>query len=172
MTSLPPGRPGPPGQPGDPEPPRGTLRPTTGAVLAPWAGAGLVGGWLLRPVGVELLGSAPPVLWRQVAALGLLALLVGLVARVTHRALQVRGERLEPHQAVSRLVLARASALVGALTAGGYTGYAVSWLGLTSERADGELLRSLAAAAAAVALVAVALLLERACRVPPEDRDA
>ena len=35
----------------------------------------------------------------------------------------------EPHRAVNRLVLGRAGALVGALVAGGYAGYAVSWIG-------------------------------------------
>ena len=42
----------------------------------------------------------------------------------TWREVHVRRERLEPHRAVNRLVLARACALVGALVAGGYLGYA------------------------------------------------
>ena len=37
----------------------------------------------------------------------------------------------QPHQAVNRLVLAKACALAGALVAGGYLGYALSWVGLT-----------------------------------------
>lgn len=183
MTGLPPprtpaGPAGGPEQPDDPQDPQrrgpgpGALRPTTGAVLAPWAGVGLVGGWLARPVAADVLGAAPSVLWRQVLVLALLAAALGTVARVTHRALQVRRERLEPHRAVNRLLLARASALAGALAAGGYTGYAVSWLGLPSERASEETVRALAAAGAGVALVACALLLERACRVRSDDTDA
>ena len=38
-------------------------------------------------------------------------------------------------------MLARACALVGALAAGGYAGYAVTWLGDASELADERLLR-------------------------------
>ena len=64
----------------------------------------------------------------------------------TWRAVHVRGERLEPHQAVNRLVLGRASALVGALVAGGYAGYAVSWVGSEAELAGQRMLRSALAA--------------------------
>ncbi len=59
----------------------------------------------------------------------------------------MRHERLEPHQAVNRLVLARACALVGALVAGGYLGYALSWLGVDAELARQRAWRSVAAGA-------------------------
>jgi integral membrane sensor domain MASE1 len=77
----------------------------------------------------------------------------------------VRRERLEPHQAVNRLVLARAGALVGALVAGGYAGYAISWIGDPAELAGQRILRSVIAVVAGVLIVVGALLLERACRV-------
>lgn len=169
MTGLPSG-PGPAGDPADRDPP-GTLRPTSGALLALWAGVGLVGGWLLRPVAGALGGTAPLVSWSQPLALVLVAAVLGGTARLTWRALQVRHERIEPHRAVNRLVLARASALVGALVAGGYGGYAVSWLGIGAELAGERVWRSLAAAVAGVAVVATALLLERACRVRPDHRE-
>ena len=44
--------------PSDGQPSGGTLRPTSGAALTLWAAAGLVGGWLLRPVAEQ---SASPV---------------------------------------------------------------------------------------------------------------
>ena len=51
------------------EPPRegptGTIRPVSPAVLALLALGGLVLGWLLRPVSVELRGVAPVVTWPQ-----------------------------------------------------------------------------------------------------------
>ena len=78
-------------------------------------------------------------------------------------------QRLEPHRAVNRLVLARACALVGALVAGGYVGYAVSWLGDDAELADQRVLRSAVAGLAGVAIVVTAMLLERACRVRSDD---
>ena len=78
--------------------------------------------------------------------------------------------RLSPHQAVNRLVLARACAYVGALAAGVYLGYAVSWLGVSSTDLAGQrAFRSACAGFAGVLIVVGGLLLERACRVPPED---
>lgn len=151
--------------PSDEEPSAGHLRPTSAGQLAGWAVVGLVGGWLVHPFGERLLGSAPIVTWTQALALFLIAAVLGGTAWLTWRAIHVRRERLEPQHAVNRLVLARASALVGALVAGGYLGYAVSWLGLEAELASQRAWRSAAAAAGGVAITIAAVLLERACRV-------
>ena len=132
---------------------------------------GLVGGWLLRLVAESVRGTAPVVSWVQPGALLLLAVAVGLTAWQTWRAVHVHGERLEPHRAVNRLVLGRASALVGALVAGGYAGYALSWIGSDAELAGQRMLRSAVAALCGLLVVVGGLLLERACRVrkgPPE----
>jgi hypothetical protein len=150
--------------PEDPEP-SGTLRPTSPGAVTAWAVVGLVGGWALHPVSEHLRGQALLVQWVQPAALMLVAVTVGVTAWQTWRAVQVRREHLEPHRAVNRLVLGRASALVGALMAGGYAGYAVSWLGSTAELADERMLRSALAALASALLVAAGVVLERACRV-------
>lgn len=165
-------RPGPPDEddPDDgPETPEGSLRPTSYALVTAWAVAGLVLGWLWHPVSERISDNAPVVSWAQPAALWLVALAIGITAWQTHRSVQVGGERLEPHRAVNRLVLARAGALVGALVAGGYLGYAVSWVGDPAELADQRILRSILAAAAGVATLVAALLLERACRVKKRD---
>lgn len=159
---------------GDPggEPPSGSLRPTSLLTLVGWAVVGGVLGWALHPV-ADRLGVVPPLVTAgQPLALGLLAAILGYVAWVTHRAVHVRRERLEAHQAVNRLVLARACALVGALVAGGYVGYALSWIGDRAERADDRIVGSLAAAGCAVAALVAALLLERACRVRDDDEPA
>lgn len=148
----------------EPEPGPGTLRPTQPGVLVGWALAGLVGGWALHPVS-DRLGVVPPLVsWPQPLALWLAAAILGYTAWATYRQVQVRRERLPAHRAVNRLVLARACALVGALVAGGYAGYALSWLGSSAELADERILRSGIAAAACVTAVIAALLLERACR--------
>ena len=89
--------------------------------------------------------SAPTVSWLPVLALAFVAVIVGAVAWSTYRLLHRRHGRLEPHHAVNRLVLAKACALAGALVAGGYFGYALSWLGLT----DAALARRAGAALAA-----------------------
>jgi len=154
----------------DGAPPDGRLRPTSPATVGISAMVGLVGGWLLHPV-ADRIGNPPMVSWLQPGALWFVAAVVLATARVTHRALHVRHAYLDPHRAVNRLLLARACVVVGALAAGGYTGYAVSWLGVPGELADDRILRSLVAAAAGVAIVVGALLLERACRVR-KDQDA
>jgi hypothetical protein len=133
---------------------------------------GLVGGWLLHPVAERLTGSAPVVAWLQGLVLFFVAAVLGGVTWATRRTLDGRAPRLEPRQEVNRLVLARACAVAGALVAGGYGGYAVSWLGDGSEMAGERLATSAFAAAGGVAVVICALLLERACRVPPDGHAA
>lgn len=152
--------------------PSGSLRPTQPWVLAAWAVVGLAGGWLVHPVAERSAGTAPIVSWLQPLALLLVAAILGGTAHATWRTVHVRRERLLPHQAVNRLVLARACAFVGALAAGGYLGYALSWLGVDAELADQRLVRSLVAAFASVLVVVTALLLERACRVRDHDPEA
>ena len=164
MTAGPPAE-DPSGQPPD-EDPEGRLHPISATALAVAAGIGMVGGGLLRSVAVRLDGTAPIVTWIQVLALVFVAVFVGALAWDTWRTLHVRRQRLEPHRAVNRLVLARACALVGAVVAGGYAAYAVTWIGDGSELADQRLVRSGVAAGAGVAIVISSLLLERACRLP------
>jgi lysylphosphatidylglycerol synthetase-like protein (DUF2156 family) len=147
----------------------GRLRPTSATALAVAAAIGMVGGGLLRPVAVALGGSGPIVTWIQALSLVFVACFVGALAWDTRRTLHVRHQRLEPHRAVNRLVLARACALVGALVAAGYAAYAVSWTGGTSELAGQRVLRSGVAAVVGVAIVISALLLERACRLPSRE---
>ena len=144
-----------------------TTRP--GAVTG-FALVGLVLGWLLHPLSVRVNGTAPTVGWLPVLALLFVAVVVGAVAWSTYRALHRRRERLEPHQAVNRLVLAKSCALAGALVAGGYFGYALSWVGLTdAELAQQRVEHALVGGAAGVLLVVGSLLLERACRVGRDD---
>ena len=133
--------------------------------------AGLVIGWLLRPVSLQLNGTAPVVTWLPVLALLFVAVVVATVAWSTYRQIHRRHERLAPHHAVNRLVLAKACAITGALVAGGYFGYALSWIGLTDTvLARERMLRSVLAGGFSVLLVISSLLLERACRVSKDDR--
>ena len=153
------------------ESPDGHLQPTSPGALAPWAAVGLVGGWLVRPVSERIQGTAPVVTWLQPFALFFVAAILGATAWLTWRALQARQGYLEPQRAVNRLVLARSCALVGALVAGGYLGYAVSWLGVDTELAAQRVWRSVVGGAGGVTIVATAVLLERACRVRSDDEE-
>jgi hypothetical protein len=155
-----------------PEDRPGRLRPTSPGTLTAWGLVGLVGGWLLRTVVVRSGGTPPIVTWAQPLALLLVAAILGATAYLTWRTVHVHHERLEAQQAVNRLVLARACALVGALVAGGYLGYAVSWVGVGTELADERVLRSAVAGLAGAAIVVTALLLERACRVRSDDEES
>lgn len=152
--------------PPQPGPPQGHVRTTSAGSVVGFALTGLVLGWLLRPLSIEVMGRAPLVGWSPGLALLLVAAILGAVAWSTYRDLHRRGLRLEPHRAVNRLVLAKASALAGAMVAGGYLGYALSWWGLAdSPLARERLVQSLLAGVAGVLVVAGSLALERACRV-------
>ncbi len=165
----PPGPRGPVG--GDPgrEPPAEGMVPTSPTSLLGVALAGVVLGRLARPVLERTGGVAPVVGWSQALALVVVAGVLLVTARATRAAVRTRRVQPEPQQAVNRLLLGRASAVVGALVCGGYLGYAVAWLGDPSLLADQRVARSLVTAVAAGLVVLGALLLERACRVPPED---
>lgn len=150
----------------DGQEPRGTLRPITGRALALWAVAGLVAGYALHPVGARLTGQAPAVSWAQPLTLLMVAAIMAFLAWHTWRTVQVEGRRLEVHHAVNRLVLARACALAGALVAGGYAGFAISWLGDAAAPAERWMLRSALASLGALGVMLGSLALERACRTP------
>ncbi len=139
-------------------------------MLAVWAIIGLVGGWLLHPLS-DRTGTPPVVSWIQPLALLLVAAILGYTAYSTQRQVRNRPDLLLPHQAVNRLVLARACALVGALVLGGYLGYALTWIGDDAQLADERIGRSGAASFAGLLIVITALLLERACRVGSDDSE-
>ena len=155
-----------------PDPPSGgRLGTTTAGSIVGCALVGLVLGWLVRPVSVWTTGSAPTVGWLPGLTLLFVAVVMGSVAWSTYRLLHRRHQRLQPHHAVNRLVLAKACALAGSLVAGGYFGYAFSWLGLTEGALARERMVHAGLAGVAGALLVVgALLLERACRVGTDDR--
>jgi uncharacterized protein DUF3180 len=149
--------------------PSGRIRTTGPGALVGFALTGLVVGWLVRPVSIRLNGTAPMVGWLAVLALFFVAVIVGSVAWSTYTALHRRHERIAPHQAVNRLVLAKACALAGAAVGGAYFGYALSWVGLVqADLAKERVAHSLLAGLASVLVVAGSLLLERACRVSPK----
>lgn len=129
---------------------------------------GLVFGWLFRGA-ADGLGMAAPVSWIQGAGLWFLAVLLGGVAVVTARAVRRRDITLDAERMVNRLVLARAAALSGALLAGGYAGYALTWLDSHPDLVAERVGLGLLAAAGGAAVLVTGKWLERACRVPKDD---
>lgn len=147
----------------------GRIRPTAPGALAGFTVVGLIGGWLIRPVFEALDRSSPVVTWSQVGVLWFVVGIVLITAWSTWRTLQVRAEWIEPHRAVNRLAMAKSCALVGVLVAGGYAGFAMSWLGVEAELAGQRINRSLLAVLAGLLITGGALWLERACRVKKDE---
>lgn len=131
---------------------------------------GLIGGWALHPVSEAWLSRTPSVGWVQVGVLWFLGGALVVAARTTARALAATPRGLTPQQAVNRLVMARACALVGGLVAGGYAGFAIGWIGTgASELLVGRLARPGLAAVAGIVILVASLALELACRAPGDD---
>lgn len=152
-----------------PQEPSGRLRTTRPEVLVVVGLVGLVAGWAVRPLMVAWDAAAPRISVVQVGAVYLVALILLLAARATHKALQRHAAPMRAHEAVNRLVLAKSCALVGALALGGYLGYALTWVGVSAELASQRIVGSLVAALGAALIVTGALLLERACRVSDDE---
>jgi hypothetical protein len=146
------------------------LTPRRSLVAATLIGAAV--GWLVVLTANAFDVLPPRIPWSAPIGLVVFAGLVGALAWSTHQRLQVRRERMEPRRAVAFLVLGKASALAGALVAGGYLGFALNFLTrLDAATPRDRVVRSAVAVVAGIALMAGGLLLERACKVPGSDDD-
>ncbi len=147
-----------------------TTTPIRSLVVAAVFGA--LAGWLVVVVANALDLVAPYVPWTAPGALVVIAALVGALAWSTHQRLQVRKERMVPERAVAFLVLGKASALAGAVIAGGYLAFALMFVSRFEAAAPRErVIRAMIAVVVAAGLTVAGLLLERACRVPDGDDD-
>lgn len=150
--------------------PGGSLQPTPRLALAVAALFGVLAAWLLVVVANSLDLVPPQVPWTAPVAVIVIAALVGTLAYGTHQRLQVRRERMDPQRAVTFLVLGKASALAGALVAGGYLAYGLLFVArLDAEGPRDRVIKSAVAVVAGVGLCVAGLLLERACKVPGGD---
>jgi len=151
------------------QPSDGSLHLTPFRTLVVAALFGGLAGWLLVVIANAFDAIPPEVPWTAPIGLILVAALVGVLAYATHQRIQVRHERMEPQRAVAFLVLGKASALAGALVAGGYFGFAFMFLTrLDAVAPRDRVIRSAVAIVAGIVLCAMGLLLERACKVPAE----
>lgn len=151
------------------EPSGGSVNITPFRALVVAAVFGGLAGWLVVVIANAFDLIPPEVPWTAPIGLILVAALVGALAYATHQRIQVRLEHIEPQRAVALLVLGKASALAGALVAGGYFGFALMFLTRLDAAAPRDrVIRSAVAIVAGVALCILGLLLERACKVPTE----
>jgi hypothetical protein len=163
------------------EPPRGMqgpqrpgLRPTNPAALVVAALVTAVLAWLgMR----RFFADIPNITWLAGLTMAGLAVVEGIAAHTTRARIEHRpgAGALNPLLVARLAVLAKASSLAGAIFAGAYGGvaaWALAERGQLSVAAE-NLAPAVAGLVGALALVAAALLLERACRVPkpPDDHD-
>jgi hypothetical protein len=150
----------------------GSIKITPPRALAVAALFGALAGWLVVAATNSFDLVAPQVPWTAPVGVFLIAALVGVIAYSTHQRIHVRRQRIEPQRAVAFLVLGKASALAGALVAGGYLTYALMFITrLDAVAPRDRVIKSAVTAVAGVVLAIAGLLLERACRVPKTDDD-
>lgn len=133
---------------------------------------GLVGaliGWTIAVVtGRD--GAPAGVAWSGPITLLAAAAVLACIAYFLHLRLQVNRIRIPDRQAVAWLALGKAAAVVGALMAGGYFGFAVRFVTDLAVAAPRErVIRSIVAIIGGIAITLAALRIERACLVPPDD---
>ena len=158
------------------QPSGGSVRSTPPRALAVAAIFGALSGWLIVAASNSFDLVPPQVPWTAPVGVLLIAGLVGVFAYTTHTRIQVRKERMDPQRAVAFLVLGKASALAGALIAGGYLAFALMFVTrIDADAPRDRVIRSAVAVVAGVGLAIAGLLLERACRVPgpgPKEEEA
>jgi uncharacterized membrane protein YjfL (UPF0719 family) len=153
-------------------PTQGTIGPTRLSALAAVFVCGGLLGYALVPISEQLSGTAPRVEWAAVGALTLIAGVLLVFAYTTYRTVHRDRRLIDARRAVNFLMLAKASARVGALVAGGYLGFALQFVDSLDVPLPRErFVRSLICAVTGVVIVVSALLLERACRVPKDEDD-
>jgi uncharacterized membrane protein YczE len=148
-------------------PDQGTIGPTRVRALVALFLVGGVLGYAFVRLAIAVNGYAPQVQWTAVIVLLAAASLMLGLANSTYRTLHRERRRMDAHRAVRFLLLAKASALVGAIVAGGYLGFAVNFVNQLDVHLPQErVIRSACASVAAILLAVGGLLLERACRIP------
>jgi hypothetical protein len=153
----------------------GSIKLTPPRAIAVSAVFGALAGWLIVVVANATDMVPPRVPWTAPVGLILITALVAVLAYTTHQRIQVQRVRVDPDRAVAFLVLGKASALGGAVVAGGYLAFALMFVAhLEAEAPRDRVIKSAIAVAVGIALSYAGLRLERACKVPgadDEDKD-
>lgn len=149
---------------GRPDP---SIRPTSGSVLVVAGLAAAAIGWLLLSA---FYAQMPPLPWPPIIVVAALAVAEVSLAQNTAARVQRRpgAAPVDPLAVARYAVLAKASSLAGALSAG-FSGGLLAWLALEpTKAARDDVPAAVAGVIAAIALVGAGLWLERACRVPDQ----
>ena len=133
-------------------------------------GAGIIVGTLIRPMAARMDATPPQIGWGPATMLFTIAVLIGGLAWNTWQSLHKKHERMTSDHGVKMLALSRSCLIVGGLFAGGYGGYALSFVpDLDTPLGSARVWHAGVASVAGVLLVVAALLLERACHIPGGD---
>ncbi|HCT79886.1 MAG TPA: DUF3180 domain-containing protein [Micromonosporaceae bacterium] len=156
---------------GEPQGPEPRLKPTSAATLVVAGLAAAAVAWLSVSAWYFDIASLP---WLPAVTLLALAIVEFALGQQTRARIERKPGRppVEPLAVARYVVLAKASSLAGAIFAG-FTLALTIWLiieGQRNEHAQRGLPAAALSAGASLALIAAALWLERACRVP-EDPD-
>jgi hypothetical protein len=148
------------------------LRPTNPATLLVVGLAAVALSWLVVS---HYYGDIPNVPWLPAFTVFAIAIAEAVLARTTKARIDRRPGTapVQPLAVARYVVLAKASSMAGSIFAGFYVGLLI-WLLAQRGRltaAGADIAPTVAGVVAALALIAAALLLERACRVPkrPEE---
>ncbi|GIF25276.1 hypothetical protein BJ973_007528 [Actinoplanes tereljensis] len=144
-----------------------SLRPTSISVLIVACLGAAALGWLLLSFTYQSLPELP---WSPVIVLFVLSIAEGLLAQNTSVRIQRKPGTLpvDPLAVARYVALAKASSLVGSLSAGFSAGL-LAWLAMEpTEAAHNDLPAAGAGLVAAAALIGTALWLERSCRIPEQ----
>ena len=148
------------------------MRPTSISVLIVAGLTAAALGWLLLSLSYSSLPNLP---WSPVIVLAVLAVAEGMLAQNTSARIQRKPgtPRVDPLAVARYVALAKASSLVGSISAGFSIGL-LAWLAMEpTQAAHDDLPVAVGGVISAVALIGAALWLERACRIPeqPDAKD-
>ncbi len=148
------------------------VKGTSALLITSLIGVGLVAGRLLPELILRFDRNVPVVGWGASVTLLIGAAILGGLAWSTWQSLHKKNLRMTSDHGVMLLALAKASALVAAIFAGGYGGYAVAYLGaFESPLGKDRVIHAGAGAFAGLLMLAAALVLEWALRVRTDEDD-
>jgi hypothetical protein len=146
---------------------------TSALLIASLVGLGLVVGRLVPELILRANHNVPVVGWGAALSLLLGAGILGGLAWSTWQSLHKKKQRMTSDHGVTMLALAKASAAVAALFAGGYGGYAAAYFdAFDSPLGKDRVIHAGAAAIAGLLMMVAALVLERSLRLPGDDDES
>ncbi len=148
------------------------MRPTRPAVLLALALISGVLGAVIADLVDTVTGRRLPVPWTTVLTLAVIVAGLLIWTLYFRAKLKNEGSRINPFMAMRTAALAMAASRFGALAAGFFSGVGLWFaIDLTTALARQRLLACVASVLCGVVMVAVALWLERICRLPEDPED-